>query len=837
MHNLVRNLRYAFRQLRSSPGFAITAILTLTIGIGGTVAVFSVFDAVLLRPLPFKDADRLISIHEKADGDSHELRVGAPDIPVIQREARAFSSVAGHVAATFELTGAGAPFEARAQRGSASLFSTLGVEPLLGRTFTQQEDDNSAPVALISYRLWQERFQGARKVLGLTVDLDRRPYTIIGVMPRDFEFPIDAGRLSHRDLWIPLSLTPTEKQSEGRSFDFSVVARTKPGISDAQAQQDLNRIVEAVTKQYPGMKNIGLHAYFVALKAEVTRNAQSLLKILLGAVAMLLLIACVNLANLLLLRAAGRKREFGVRMVLGAASRAMFWQVITESFLLALIGGLAGILLAFILVRGAETFLPDSLPRLEEISISWPVLLFAAAVTGATGLFSGVMPALASMRANLLDSLRTGSVQAGQGSAQHRLRTSLVVVEIALAMVLLAGSGLLLRSFARMLAVDPGFEAAHVLKASITLPGHEYSTQQRVNSFADELQRRLESVPGVKSVGFTSNIPVVGMNSGRLIAPEAYVPVSGEGWIIVSNYLVHANYFDALRVPLVSGRYFTPNDNLPGAPLVAVISQSLAQKYFAGRDPVGMHIKVGASYANSPMPAMTIVGVVGDVKQGALDASTIPQMYEPISQAAGDLGAYAAMVGVVGGLDLVVRTTGDPTAVSDAVLKSVRQLDPLLAVSDVSTMEEIVSATESPRRFNTIILSAFASIALLLSLLGIYGTMAYAVTERNREIAIRMAVGATREKILGNVFARAATITGFGVVIGLALSAIVARTAASLLLEAKPLEPALLFGVKPFDLAVMTAAVAILLLASGLAAWVPARRAASVEPMQLLRFE
>jgi putative ABC transport system permease protein len=826
MPNLLRSLRHAVRQLKNAPGFALTAILTLTIGIGGTVAVFSVFDAVLLRPLPFKDANQLISIHERSDQDTHELRVSAPDVPVIQRESKAFFGVAGHIAASFELTGAGAPFQARAQRASASLFPTLGVKPILGRTFTQYEDDNSVPVAVISYRLWQERFQGDRNVLGLTIDLDRRPYTIIGVMSRSFEFPIDAGRLSHRDLWIPLSLTPTEKNSEGRSFDFSVVARMKPGVTTAQGQQDLDRVVKAITTVYPGMAQIGLHAYLVNLKDETTHNAQPLLRMLLGAVVLLLVIACVNLANLLLVRAAGRKREFGVRMALGAASRAMFLQVISESLVLSFIGGFVGTALAFTLVRAAAAFLPDSLPRLGEINVSWPILIFAALLTGATGLLCGVMPALASMRANILDSIRAGNVQSGQGRTQHRTRSVLVVVEIALAMVLLAGSGLLLRSFARMLAVDPGFEPAHALKASISLPAHDYSTQQKVDTFVDELQRRLEAIPGVTSVGFSSNIPVVGMNSGRLIAPEGYTPRSDEGWIIVSNYLVHGSYFGALRVPLLRGRYFTPNDNLAGAPLVAVISQSLANKYFAGKDPVGMHIKVGASYAESPMPAMTVVGVVGDIKQGALDTATIPQMYEPVAQAAGDLGAYGAMIGIVGGLDVVVRTTGDPAPMSETLIKAVRQLDPLLAVTEMHTMQEVVAATESPRRFNTGILTAFASIALLLSLLGIYGTMAYAVAERNREIAIRMAVGASRENVVRNVFASALTLTAFGIVIGLALSAGITRMAASLL-----------FDVKPFDSLVLSAAIATLALSSALASWVPARRAASVEPMQLLRFE
>jgi putative ABC transport system permease protein len=477
MQSLFWNARYAFRQLRSSPGFALTAILTFAIGIGGTVAVFSVFYAVLLRPLPFEAPDQLISIHERSDQDSDELRVGAPDIPVFERESKAFSGVAGHVFAAFELSGAGAPFQARAERASASLFPTLGVAAALGRTFTAQEDENGAPVAVISYGLWKERFQADRDAVGRVIDLDRRPYTIIGVMPRNFEFPIDAGRLSHRDLWIPLSLTPTEKDSEARSFNFSVVARLKPGVTRAQAQQDLDRTVQAIITQYPGVGRIGLHAYFLSLRDEITRSSQPLLRILLGAVALLLLIACVNLANLLLVRAAGRKHEFAVRMALGAASGTMFWQVISQSLALSVVGGLAGTVLALVLVGSAAMFLPDSLPRLGEIGVSWPVLAFAGLLTGATGLVCGVMPALASMRSNVLHSLRGGSVQASQGRSQHRTRSALVVMEMALALVLVAGSGLLLRSFARMLAVDPGFEPRHALKASLSLPVHEYSTQ------------------------------------------------------------------------------------------------------------------------------------------------------------------------------------------------------------------------------------------------------------------------------------------------------------------------------------------------------------------------
>lgn len=824
MRNVLRNLRYAIRQLRTSPGFALTAILTLAVGIGGTVAVFSLMDAVLLRPLPFKQPEQLVSLHEHSDQDSHELRVTAPDVLTFQSENKAFSGLAGHVATGYELSGAGDPFEARAERVSASLFPLLGIEPFLGRTFSQEEDVNGAPVSVISFSLWKERFQSDRNVLGRTIDLDRRPYTIIGVMPRDFEFPLDAGRISSRDLWVPMSFTPVEKQSEGASFDISVVARLKPGVSAAQAQQDINLVIGAIDRQYPFMSRIGLQAYFRSLKDETVQDARPILNILLGAVALLLLIACVNLANLLLVRAAGRKREFGVRLALGANMRSTFSQVITESMTLSILGGSCGTLLAIVLVRSAVTFLPDLFPRVRDIGVSWPMLAFAAALTGVTGLLCGLAPAIESLRTNVLSSLREGDRGSGQSSAQHRTRNALVAMEIALAMVLLVGAGLFLRSFAKMLSVDPGFEPAHVLSAKLALPSHDYSTQQKVDQFLDELQRRLESVPGEKAVGFSSNIPVVGQKSGRLIAPEGYVKQSGEGWIIASNYLVHGNYFEAMHIPLIEGRYLNASDNR-GATLTVAISQTLARKYFAGKDPVGMHIKVGASF-DSPMPAMTIVGVVGDIKQGGFDEPTVPEMYEPVAQATEDLGSYGAMVGVIGGLNLVVRTTGDPGVIGGVLEKTVHQLDPSLAVSEMRTMDEVVSAKHSPRRLNTAVVTGFATIALLLALLGIYGTMAYTVAQRNREIAICMAVGASRETILRDILFRAMKIAGLGIVAGLLLSAGATRVIANLL-----------FDVKPLDTAVMTGSVCLLLACSALAAWFPARRAASVDPMRLLRFE
>jgi putative ABC transport system permease protein len=825
MKPLLRDVSYAIRQLRQSPGFALTAVLILTVGIGGTVAVFSVVEAVLLRPLPFKDSGRLISLHERSELDSHELRITAPAVLLFQRENKTFSGLAGFISSAYELTGAGSPFEARAERVSASLFPALEAEPMLGRTFTQQEDENAIPVAVISFALWEERFNSDRNVLGQTIDLDRRSYTVVGVMPRNFEFPLDAGRLSHRDLWVPMSFTPVEKESEGTNFDYSAVARLKPGVTLAQAQQDVDRMISLVEVQYPADQRIGLHGYFLTLKDETVRQARPLLRILLGAVGLLLLIACVNLANLLLVRAAGRKREFGVRLALGAGRRAVLRQLVTESFLLSVFGGLAGTAVAVLLVRASIAGLPDALPRFSEIGISWATLVCAAILTGVTGLVCGVASGFESMQTNVLDSLRDGSHGSGPGRVQSRTRSALVMAEVGLAMLLLVASALLLRSFAKTLAVDPGFEPTHALTASLSLPVHDYPTQRRVNSFFAELQRRLEAVPGVKSVGFGSNIPVIGQNSGRLIAPEGYVKASGEGWIIASNYLVEGNYFEGMHIPLIRGRYFGAADDQPKAPLTVVISESLANKYFRGKDPIGMRIKVGPSFA-SPMPAMTIVGVVGDIKQGALDQPTVPQMYEPLSQAAADLGSFGAMIGVAGTMNVVMRTTGNPTALIGDFTQVVHQLDPLLAISHLHTMNEVIAATESSRKFNTAIITSFAAIALTLSVLGIYGTMAYSVGQRAREIAIRMAVGATPEHVLLRTLRSALAMTATGIAAGLVLSVALTKLLSSLL-----------FNVRPLDGIAIGGAVSVLLACSTLAAWLPARRAAAIEPMRVLRLE
>ena len=821
---MLNDLKFALRQLKKSPGFTLTAVLTLALGIGGVTAVFSIVDAVLLRPLPYPQPDRLVVLHEGIEHIFDGANLSAPDVITFQRESRAMD-VGGFVGSSYEVTGAGAPFRAQAERFTASMFPVLGVQPLLGRAFTEHEDESSAPVTVISYALWRERYEGRPDVIGKTIDLDRRPYTIIGVMPREFESPLGRGGIAQRDLWVPMSFTPTEKGAEADNMDYGAVARLHPGVTQAQATQDAHRVLAIIDAKVPGLH---LLISMRGLRDETVHDAQPLLRTLMGAVCLVLLIACANLANLLLVRAAGRRREFGIRLALGAARRAMLRQLVTEALLLSVLGGTLGVALAVILVDSATAILPKAfaeLPRISEIAVHWPVALVAALLIGGTGLLCGLAPALAGVKADVLDSLREGTQGTGQSRSQHRLRSTLVVAEIALAMLLLVASGLLLRSFVRMLEVDPGFQPQHVMTASLALPQEDYPTQQKVDEFFTTLQQNLERVPGVQAVGFSSNIPVVGRNSSRLLSAEGYVRRPGEKWLFASNYLTFGDYFTTLRIPVLRGRAFTAADDQPGAPLVMIVSQSFAEKYFSGKDPIGMHVKCGPSF-NDSLPPMTIVGVVGDVKANPLDQEQLMQTYEPVSQAAADLGPLSAMIGVVGGMRVVVRTAGDPAAVEESLRQTVRRADPLLAITDLHTMDEVVAATESSRRFNTAILSGFAAVALLLALLGIYGVLAYSVAERTREIAVRMALGATREHVQIRTLRHALVLALVGVGAGLAAAAGLTRTLASLL-----------YGVHPLDAVAISGATVVLLACSALAAWIPARRAAGVEPMQALRSE
>ena len=823
---MLTDIRHALRRLRKAPGFTMTAVLTLAVAIGGVTAVFSIVEAVLLRPLPFQNPAQLVRLHEGIE-HNFEGDLPAPDVISFARDNRAFSAVGGFASTAFELTGAGEPFHARAERVTAPLFPLLGVTPMLGRNFTQSEDDNAAPVAIIGYGLWSTRFHSDTTIIGRTIDLDRRPYTIIGIMPRNFEFPLDPGRLSHRDLWVPMSFTTDEKQEETDNFQFGAVARLTPGVGLTQAQSDLNRMVAVIQAQIPAELGIHLTSRVASLKEETVKNARPLLQILLGAVLFVLCIACANLANLLLVRAAGRRREFGMRLALGAARRVMLRQLLTESLLLSALGGLAGVVIAGMAVRLGAVLLPSSLPRIAEISISWPVLLLAFALIAITGILSGLAPAITSMRADVLESLRDSGHSMSSSRGQHRLRNVFVVIEAALALTLLVGAGLLVRSFARMLETDPGFAPQHVLTASLSLPEHTYSIQTQIDGFYTELLRRLSTLPQVRTAGASTNIPIIGVGSDRAFKPEGYVARhDGPSFLAASNYFVMGDYFHAMKIRLLRGRFFTAADDQPDAPLTAVVSQSTAQQAWPNQDPIGKRFRMGGS-ANSGRPWITVIGVVADTRQGALDQAIYPQMYEPFVQFQHQYEpAVQKEIGVRGSLHLVLNAAGDPAALAAAVQKTVHQLDPLLALENIQTMDEVVSSTEAPRRFNTVLLSSFAAVALLLSLLGIGGVLAYTVSERTREIAIRMALGATREEVLRRILRSALLLAGAGIALGLAASLWLTRFLESLL-----------YGIKPLDLATFIGAILVLLACALLAGWLPARRAASIDPMQTLRAE
>ena len=826
IETLVRDIRYALRQLGKSPGFTLTAVLTLAIGIGGVAAVYSVVEAVLLRPLPFYQPDHLVRLHEGIEHQFQPAGLPAPDVISFARDNKAFATLAGFDQASFEVSGAGKPFAAKAERITASLLPMLGIQPMMGRAFTQQEDDKAAPVTLISYTLWHERFQSNPNVIGATIDLDRRPYGIIGVMPRSFEFPLDAGKLSHRDLWVPMSFTPDEKQDETDNFHYGVIARLKPGVSLTRAQQDVARMVAALEAQIPPQDGIHLTSGVESLQEETVRGARPLLDTLLAAAGLILLIACANLANLLLVRAAGRRREFGVRVALGAARKTILRQLFTESLVLAAIGGALGVALAALLVRVAAVALPDSLPRLNELALHWPVLLVAIALTAGTGILCGWAPALAGIKPDAMSSLREGGRGSGQSRSQHKMRSMLATMEIALAMLLLVACGLLLRSFQKMLATDPGFEPRHVLTASLTLPQQDYPTTQKVNAFYREVLLQLGSRPQVRSVAAATNIPIIGISSDRNFVPDGYAPRDGRTWLTVSNYFVLGDYFRAMHIPLIEGRPFTTADDQPNAPLVAIISQSTARQHWPGVDAVGRRFRMGGN-SDSKRPLITVIGVVGDVRQAARDQAVFPQMYEPLLQSQRQFEPEVqSLISPVRSLHLVIEVDGNPLAAQASLEKAVHQLDPLLAVTEISTMEEVVAATETSRRFNTAILTAFAAIALALALLGIYGVLAYSVTERGREIAIRMALGSTREQVLWATLRHALTFAIVGIVIGFIASAGLTRFLGSLL-----------YNVKPLDAGAIVVAALVLVLCAAAAGFIPARRAASIDPMRALRTE
>src|SRR5579872_649641 len=827
---ILQDTRYTLRQLCRSPGFALTAILMLALGIGATTAIFSIVEGVLLRPLPFPDPDRLVVLGDVLEG-SHcvscaQSSVTAPDIRNYMRDTQSFSHLGGYRQRLFELSGTGSPAAVSATRMSGEVFAALGVPPLLGRTFTQQEDEEQQQVAVLSYGMWRSRFHGDANVLGSKILLYRKPYTVIGVMPRDFEFPLNPGHVNQSELWLPLSLQPEEFMAgSAASWNSRMVGRLKPGITAEQAQSDADRVARETMRDSPAyMRSFRIHAVVTPLQEDTVAQARPLVRTLFFAVIVVLLIACANLAGLLLVRAIRRRREIAMRLALGARAATLLRQAIVESMVLSVAGGAIGLALAAVALRLGVSLLPQTLPRINEIGLDWPVMLFALGLALLTGLLCGLAPAFAAIRTSVNEALKEGGRTGTSGGGHARLRSALVVAEIAVALTLLTASGLLLRSFEKMRDVKLGFRPDNTLAALYVLPQQQYRTQSAIDEFTKTLLNDLEQLPGVEAVGITSFLPAAGNSWGISFTIEGYVPPKGAGLNMAAMSLLEGNPFDALGIRVLRGRIFTQSDNA-GSQLVAVVNRKMAGRYWPGQDPLGKRLRRGLPETSTPW--MTVVGEVDDVKLGSPDAETIPQVYQPVTQTVASEGVFAS-VGELSATDgwIVLRSRMAPEQMEDTVRATVRKIDPQLPLYQLQTMEQAISKSEAPRRFNTVLISSLAIAAVLLSVLGIYGVIAFSVALREQEMAVRMALGCQRSGVILFILSSGARLAVFGCGLGL-----LGAVAASGLLRS------FLFEVSPFDPGVLALSTVAMLLLALAASGLPARRASSTDPMLALRGE
>ncbi len=826
MIHMGRDFRFALRQLRKAPGFAATAVLTLAFGIGASTAIFSIVEGVLLRPLPFADPRHLVVVGDTLDGTG----MTSPSVPAVEalqyiRETRSFSSLGAYNQTSYELSGAGEPAQVNASRLTAAVFTTLGVSPRLGRVFTPQEDEGRAQVAVLSYAMWRSRFHGDEHALGATLLLDRKPYQVIGVMPRDFEFPLVPGQLNRSEFWVPMSFTQGEIVQGAGSWNFQMVGRLKPGVSTAQAQQDVQRVAEQIMRGFPAaMASLRIRSVVQGLDENTVGQARPLVRTLFLAVAVVLFIACANLAGLLLVRVIRRRREIAVRLALGANGAAVLRQSLIESLTLSVAGGLLGLALASIALRAGISLLPETLPRISSIGLDWPVVGFSIALAVITGLLCGLLPAIAAARTGLNDGLKEGGRTGTSGSGHARLRSALVIAELAVSLVLLTAAGLLLRSFEKLRAVDMGFRTDHLLTASYALPRQQYSTQTSVDAFNRMLLGKLQQLPGVQATGITTTLPGAGIDNNTGIVPEGYIPPKGQELNAAWPAQIMGNYFQAAAIPLLRGRTFNEADR-NGAPLVVVVNRTFAEHFWPGQDPIGKRIHIGVR--ETPLPWMTIVGEIGDIKQGTADQATRPQFYQPASQWKSALGMFATpdmLTGTYG--SIVLRSALPPDQMAEALRGAVRSLDPQLPLTQVESMDKVVAEGQAPQRFNTAIISSFALAAVLLAVLGIYSVIAFSAALRTQEMAIRMALGSQRSSVMRLILLSGARLGLAGCGIGAIAAVFATRLMRSMLFEVDPLDP----------LVLVLAALSIFALALA-ASLIPARRAASVDPMQALRTE
>jgi predicted permease len=827
MTNLWHDLRYALRQWRRSPGFTLTAVFTLAFGIGATLTIFSIVEGVLMRPLPFPEPDRLVILGNAPEGVPLDgaPNVTAPAVGIYLRATNDFSAMGAYRQVAFELSGQGEPAQVNASRMNATLFQVLGVAPLMGRTFTQREDEGGEQVAVISYPMWRDRFSGDANVLGKTILLNRRTYEIVGVMPRTFEFPLVPGQLNRSELWVPMSFTQGELVNGAGSWNYTLLGRLKLGVTAEQARQNMEPAGPEIVERLPAVvQSMRVHARVVSLMDATVAQAKPLVRMLFLAVVVVLVIACANLAGLLLVRVIRRRHETAVRMAMGASATKILCENLLESLSFSLAGGLTGLVLAWAALRVGTRFLPETLPRISAIGLDYGVVGFALLLVVLTGLICGALPAISAARTTLNDHLKESGRTDTPGAGQARLRSLLVVCELAAALVLLTGAGLLLRSFEKLRQVDLGFSTDdHTMTASYGLPGRQYSSQAAVDVFDQSLLQKLRALPGIEAVGVTTALPGGGANNTTFV-PESYVPTRGAGLNLAWNGTVLGDYFQAEGIPLLRGRFFRDSDTA-SAPLVVIVNRTLAEKYWPNQDPIGKRLYIGV--VGSPMPWQTVVGEVGDIKQSGADQATRPQFYQPASQFIPSIGKFAPPNMLYGNYGTVVLRGALPPEQMEADLRSVvRSLDPQLPLTHVATMEQLVEEGQGSRRFNTVLISAFAGAAALLALLGIYSVIAFSTAQRAHELAIRMALGSQRSSIVRLILVSGGKLGLAGCVLGAAGAFFATRLLRSMLFQVDPLDPVVVVLAMLFILALALAA-----------SLVPAHRAASIDPMQALRTE
>lgn len=819
-----------FRQLLRSPGFVTASVLMLALAIGAATSVFSVLEAVLLRPLPFPHSDRLMAISdvlEGADlGENRETGVTAPDIQAYQRDTVAsFEWIGGYQQTGFELSNDHESSRVTAARFSGGVFESLGTAPLLGRYFTQREDDLREQVAVVSYRFWQDRFHADPAAPNSTILLDRKPYRVIGVMPANFEFPLMPGRLNQSELWVPMSFMREELSAGAIVWSFRMVGRLRAGVTPFAAQNEAERVAQATSSNFPAfMASMRVHASIRSLSDQTVASSRKLVGTIFLATMFLLLIACANLAGLLLVRSMRYRREIAVRLALGASPAALLGRAIAESLMLTSVGGALGLLLAAIALPFAVKWLPESLPRILEIGMNWKVASFALLLSLGTGVVCGLAPALASLRTTVNDALKqTG--RTGQAGAYHnRLRSVLVVAEMAITLVLIVASGLLVRSLENMLSANLGFRPDHILTASYSLPHAQYATQASVDRFQEDAVQRLQALPGVESAGLTSFLPASGRMGLSEILIEGDTGTQTGKMKLASLMTIQGDYPQSMGISLLRGRFFNRADKAD-SPLVAIVNHAFAQHYWPDTDPIGKRLRLGPT--ESPTRWMTIVGEVADVKQESADRPAGEWYFQPSQQFLPSIGPLAAQADLSGNVGyLVMRTAMPPNQMTEVLRAAVRSIDPQLALSNVQMMERTLDTSTAPRRFSTTLISAFAGVSVMLTLFGTYTVVAFTFALRSQEMAVRIALGSQRSGILRLVLSSAVKLGLAGCILGLMASLAVSRLLSSLLFEVDPSDPLIL--------GVAIAAVLLLVLAASIA---PAWRAASIDPIRTLRSE